>query len=149
MTTREGRIAEILLVEDNEHDVILTQRGFERAKLKVNLHHVENGELCMQFLRNEGEHSDAPTPDLIILDLNMPVMNGHEVLEQLTADEELKHLPVVVLTTSEDDRDVLAMYRLRCSGYVTKPVQFDNFLEVIRGIADFWLTVVVLPPSDP
>ena len=86
--------------------------------------------------------------DLIILDMNMPVMDGREVLAEMTADDRLKHLPVVVLTTSEDDRDVLAMYQLRCSAYTTKPVDFDRFLEVIQGIADFWFTVVVLPPKE-
>lgn len=145
MSTTGARVAEILLVEDNHQDVLLTRRGFERARLTVNLHHVENGEECMKFLRKQGEYADVPSPDLIILDLNMPVMNGREVLQELTADDDLKHLPVVVLTTSEDEGDVLAMYQLRCSAYATKPVKFDNFLAVIRGIADFWFTVVVLP----
>lgn len=148
MNTNGGRAAEILLVEDNETDVVLTREGFERAKLKVNLHHVENGEQCMAFLRKDGEYEGAPTPDLILLDLNMPVMDGREVLTELVRDEHLNHLPVVVLTTSKDEKDILQMYKLRCSGYATKPIDFDQFLGVIKGIADFWFTVVVLPPHS-
>ncbi len=140
-----GRPAEILLVEDNKDDVVLTQEGFERAKLVVNLHHVNHGEECMAYLRKEGEFSDAPTPDLILLDLNMPVMDGREVLSELVKDDSLNHLPVVILTTSADEKDVLNMYRLRCSAYATKPIDFDQFLEVVQGIADFWFTLVILP----
>ena len=146
--TDGGRPAEILLVEDNKDDVLLTREGFERAKLTVNLHHVENGEECMAFLRKEGEYSDVPTPDLILLDLNMPLMDGREVLAEMVKDDNLKHLPVVILTTSNDEHDVLNMYQKRCSAYATKPVEFTDFLNVIKGIADFWLTVVVLPPKE-
>lgn len=141
----EGRPAEILLVEDNEHDVILTREGFKEAHFLVNLHHVDNGKRCMEFLRKEGEYGDAPTPDLILLDLNMPVMNGREVLEEIVADANLKHLPVVVLTTSAQDREVLDIYKLRCSSYIAKPVDFDRFIEVIQGIGKYWFTMVVLP----
>ena len=148
MDTNGGRPAEILLVEDNRDDVVLTRQGFERAKLKVNLHHVENGEECMAFLRKEGEYADAATPDLILLDLNMPVMDGREVLAELVKDDNLKQFPVVILTTSSDERDVLSMYKLRCSSYATKPVDFDQFLHVVQGIADYWFTVVVLPPKE-
>jgi len=145
---RGSRHAEILLVEDNRDDVTLTREGFKQSSLMINLHHVEHGEACMAFLRKEGEYADAPTPDLILLDLNMPVMDGREVLAELVADENLKHLPVVVLTTSTDNQDVLKMYKLRCNAYATKPVDFNQFLHVIQGIADFWFTVVVLPPSN-
>mgnify|MGYP005825880293 CR=1 FL=1 len=141
----EGRPAEILLVEDNEHDVILTREGFKEAHFLVNLHHVDNGKRCMEFLRKEGEYGDAPTPDLILLDLNMPVMNGREVLEEIVADADLKHLPVVVLTTSAHDREVLDIYKLRCSSYIAKPVDFERFIEVIQGIGKYWFTMVVLP----
>ncbi len=140
-----ARPADILLVEDNDDDVVLTRIGFEQAKLKVNLHHVPNGEQCMRFLRKEGEYADSPTPDLILLDLNMPVMDGREVLAEIVKDDQLNQLPVVILTTSGDEQDVLKMYKMRCNAYATKPVDFDQFLHIIRGIADFWFTVIVLP----
>ena len=143
-----SRPAEILLVEDNENDVLLTRQGFKRAKLMVNLHHVRDGEECMAFLRRQGEYVDVPTPDLILLDLNMPRMDGREVLAELTADEHLRHLPVVILTTSSEEQEILNMYKLRVSSYIVKPVDFDQFLRVIRMISDYWFTVVILPP-DP
>ena len=142
-----GRPAEILLVEDSENDVILTREGFKATKLSVNLHHVINGEECMAFLRKEREYPDAPTPDLVLLDLNLPVMDGREVLAEVVKDDRLNHLPVVILTTSANEQDVLSMYKLRCSAYATKPVDFDEFQRIIQGIADFWFTVVVLPPN--
>ena len=148
MEATGGRPAEILLVEDNKDDVVLTREGFERVKLTVNLHHVVNGEQCMEVLRKEGDYSDAPTPDLILLDLNMPVMDGREVLAELVKDDNLNHFPVVILTTSADEQDVLKMYKLRCSSYATKPVDFDQVLHVVQGIADYWFTVVVLPPKE-
>ena len=148
METRDGRPAEVLLVEDNLDDVFLTRKGFEYAKLSVNLHHVENGEQCMSFLRKEGEYADAPTPDLILLDLNMPIMDGREVLAEIVKDDELRKLCVVVLTTSDSERDVLDMYDLRCSSYITKPVDFKKFQGVVKDISNYWFTVVVLPKSD-
>ena len=141
------RIAEILLVDDNEDDVFLTREAFDAASLRVNLHHVDNGEKCLQFLRRQGPYADAPTPDLILLDMHMPVMNGHEVLAAMVADDKLRHLPVVVLTTSYEAADIQKMYALRCNSYITKPVDFDNFLDVISKFADYWLTVVVIPDS--
>lgn len=140
-----SRPAEILLVEDNENDVLLTRQGFKRAKLMVNLHHVRDGEECMRFLRKQGEYSAAPTPDLVLLDLNMPKMDGREVLAEIVKDDTLRQLPVVILTTSAEEREILDMYRLRCSSYIVKPVDFDQFLGAIRLIGDYWFTVVVLP----
>jgi CheY-like chemotaxis protein len=140
-----GRPAEVLLAEDNDDDVELTRQGFRRAKLLVNLHRVEDGERCMAFLRKEGEYENVPTPDLILLDLNMPKMGGREVLAEMIKDERLKGLPVVVLTTSEQEEEVLRMYKMRCNSYIIKPVDFDQFLKVIRTIAEYWFTVVVLP----
>jgi two-component system, chemotaxis family, response regulator Rcp1 len=140
-----SRPAEILLVEDNENDVLLTRQGFKRAKLMVNLHHVRDGEECMRFLRKQAEYADAPTPDMVLLDLNMPKMDGREVLAELVKDENLCHLPVVILTTSAEEREILDMYRLRCSSYIVKPVDFNQFLGAIRMIGDYWFTVVVLP----
>lgn len=140
-----SRVAEILLVEDSEDDVFLTQEAFEAASLRVNLHHVENGEKCMQFLRKQGPYSSVPTPDLILLDIHMPVMNGHEVLAEIVRDETLHHLPVVVLTTSYEAEDIRRMYGLRCNSYITKPVDFDSFVKAIAQLAGYWLTVVVVP----
>ena len=149
MTTlpSQSRTAEILLVDDSSIDFKLTSKAFERERLKVNLHHVENGEECLAFLRKQGKYSGVPSPDLILLDINMPVMDGHEVLAKLVQDENLKHLPVIVLTSSEDERDVLMMYKLRCNAYLTKPVDAFKFQEVIKLLNAFWLTVVVLPPN--
>ena len=141
------RPAEILLVEDNEDDVVLTRRGFERAKLMVNLHHVPDGQVCMRFLRKQEEYASAPTPDLILLDLNMPIMDGRQVMEQIASNEELRHLAVVILTTSASERDLLDMYELRCSTYITKPVEFHKFQRVVAGIQDYWFTLAVLPPT--
>lgn len=139
------RPAEILLVEDNMSDVILTRESFRLAKLLVNLHHVEDGVDCLAFLRKEGSYADAPTPDLILLDLNMPKMDGREVLAELVADERLRHLPVVILTTSAEDADVLDMYQLRCSSYIVKPVDFGQFQSVVQSIGMYWFSLVVLP----
>lgn len=140
-----GRPAEILLVEDNDDDVELTRQGFQRAKLLVNLHRVEDGEKCLAFLRKQGEYQNAPTPDLILLDLNMPKMSGREVLAEMIKDDHLKGLPVVILTTSEQEQEILKMYNMRCSSYIVKPVDFEQFLKVVRAIAEYWFTVVVLP----
>jgi two-component system response regulator len=133
------------LVEDTEADVVLAREGFRRAKLMVNMHHVDNGEKCLAFLRKQGQYASAPTPDIILLDLNMPIMDGREVLAEMVVDDQLKHFPVVVLTTSVQDQDILDMYRLRCSSYIAKPVDFEQFVRVVRGIANYWFTVVVLP----
>jgi two-component system response regulator len=143
--TTEGRVAEVLIVEDNEPDVTLARESFREAQHPVRLHHVSNGVECMEFLYKRGKYIDAPTPDLILLDLNMPVMDGREVLAELVKDDELNHLPVVILTTSNKDRDVLDMYKLRCSSYVRKPVDYEQFIRAIRVITDYWFTVVILP----
>ncbi len=140
-----AKLANILLAEDNEDDVVLMRHGFKLAKLAVDLHHVENGQECMNFLRKTGRYANAPTPDILLLDLNMPIMSGREVLAEMVADQKLNHIPVVILTTSAEDQDILSMYKLRCSSYIVKPVDFDQFLRVIRGIGDYWLTIVVLP----
>lgn len=141
----ESRIAEILLVDDNEDDVYLTREAFDAASLRVNLHHVDNGEKCLQFLRKQGPYANVPSPDLILLDMHMPVMDGYEVLKEIVKDDKLRHLPVVVLTTSYEAADIQKMYGLRCSSYITKPVDFDNFVKAIGQLAGYWLTVVVTP----
>jgi len=142
------RPVEVLLVEDNENDVELTRQGFKRTKLLLNLQHVRNGEECMAFLRKEGEYANVPTPDLILLDLNMPKMNGREVLALMLADERLASIPVVVLSTSEEGEEIIKLYKMRCSSYIVKPVDFEQFLKVVRTIAEYWFTVVVLPTGD-
>ena len=141
----ESRIAEILLVEDNEDDVFLTRAAFEASGLRVNLHHVDNGVKCLQFLRKEAPYADTPAPDLILLDMHMPVMGGHEVLSEIVKDEKLRKVPVVVLTTSNEAEDIRKMYYLRCNSYITKPVNFDNFIKVIGQLGGYWLEVVVVP----
>lgn len=136
---------EVLLVEDNEHDVLLTREAFARSDWSVALHHVSNGEECLAYLRRQGRFSQAARPSLILLDLNMPVMDGREALTELVADPELQELPVVILTTSSDSEDVRAMYRLRCNSYVCKPVEFDRFEQLIRELGQYWFGVVLLP----
>lgn len=144
-----GRAAEILLAEDNDNDVELTRQGFRRSKLMVNLHRVRDGEECIHFLRKQGKYADAPTPDLILLDLNLPKISGEQVMGEMLKDESLKSLPVVILTTSEQAEEVLKMYKMRCSSYIVKPVNFEQFLNVVRAITEYWFTVVVLPKVAP
>ncbi|MFD6525809.1 response regulator [Isoptericola sp. NPDC060185] len=136
---------EVLLVEDDPGDVLMTREAFEEHKVVNRLSVVADGVSAMAYLRKEGEHEDAPTPDLILLDLNLPRMDGREVLAAVKADERLKHIPVVVLTTSEAEEDVLRSYSLHANAYVTKPVDFDRFIQVVRQIDDFFVTVVRLP----
>lgn len=145
--TDTGRQPEVLLVDDNEDDALITRKGFEMAKFSVNLHHVENGKECMAFLHKAGKHVNVPTPDLILLDLNLPEMDGREVLTQIVTDGELRRLPVVILTTSDAKRDLLDMYNLRCSSYITKPVDFNRFLSVIEDLGNYWFDIVDLPPK--
>lgn len=139
------RTAQILLVEDNEDDVYLTREAFEAASLRISLHHVNNGQKCMHFLRKQGDYVNAPTPDLILLDIHMPVMDGYAVMTEIAKDEKLRHLPVVVLTTSYEAADIKKMYGLRCNSYITKSVDFDNFVKAVDILVDYWLTVVVVP----
>lgn len=140
-----GRPAEILLVEDSEDDVILTRKGFESSRFAVNLHHVENGVECLAFLRKEEQYATAKTPDLILLDLNMPLMDGHEVLKELVKDDQLRQLPVVVLTSSASERDILKMYDLRCSSYIVKPIDFLQFQRIVEELGRYWFSIVVVP----
>lgn len=143
---RPRREFQILLVDDNDDDVELTRIGFERIKLSGQLHRASNGEEGLEFLRREGAHAAAPRPDLVLLDLNMPRMGGLEVLRHVRADERLRSLVVVILTTSYADHDVRAAYDLGCNAYMVKPVDFDSFLQLIRSITDYWLSAVVLRP---
>ena len=139
------RAIEILLVEDSPSDANLTIREFSKAKIANNLHWVEDGETAMNYLRHQGEFTDAPRPDLILLDLNLPGMDGREVLEEVKSDTDFKRIPVVILTTSNDDKDVLRSYNLNANCYVTKPIDIEQFINVVQLIKDFWLAAVLLP----
>ena len=143
-----GRPAEILLVEDNPGDVELTREGLDAAKVSNNLHVVMDGMAAMAFLRREGKYAGAPRPDVIFLDLNLPKKDGREVLAEIKADENLRVIPVVVLTTSKADEDILKSYKLNANSYITKPVDFAGFAQIVRAIDSFWFTVVVLPPNE-
>ncbi len=138
-------VVDVLLVEDDDGDVLMTREAFEHHKIRNNLHVVNDGEQALQFLRREGEYADAPRPGLILLDLNLPRRDGREVLAELKNDPELRLIPVVVLTTSEAEEDVVRSYALHANAYVSKPVDFERFIEVIRQIDDFFVTVVKLP----
>jgi CheY-like chemotaxis protein len=145
---QSGRPIEILLVEDNPGDVRLTEEALRDAKVSNHMSVARDGVEALAFLRREGEHAAAPTPDLILLDLNMPRKDGREVLAEIKEDVKLRRIPVVILTTSKDEADVLKTYDLHANCYVTKPVDLDAFIEVVQSIEDFWLTLVKLPPRE-
>jgi CheY-like chemotaxis protein len=144
MIQRSAVPVEILLVEDNPGDVRLTREALCDARVRNNLHVVRDGAEALEFLRRSGAHVAAPLPDLILLDLNLPRKNGREVLAEIKGDDRLRHIPVVILTTSQAEQDVLASYRLRANAYVTKPVELDQFLKVVASIEEFWLEIVKL-----
>jgi len=146
-TDQSVRPINILLVEDNPADVRLTREALSEAKVLNTLHVTADGVAALAFLRREGRHADSPRPDLILLDLNLPKKDGREVLAEIKMDDELKLIPVVVLTTSSAEEDVVRTYNLHANAYVTKPVDFKQFLRVIRAIEQFWLAVVTLPPT--
>jgi CheY-like chemotaxis protein len=139
------REIEVLLVEDDPGDVLMTREAFHDYKVHNQLHVVNDGEQAMAFLRQEGEYAGRPRPDLVLLDLNLPRMDGRQVLHAIKSDPELSSIPVVVLTTSEAEDDVLRSYSLHANAYVTKPVDFERFIDVVRQIDDFFVTVVRLP----
>jgi len=138
---------EILLVEDNPGDVRLTQEALRDAKVWNHMSVAMDGIEALEFLRRQGQHAGAPRPDLILLDLNLPRKDGREVLEETKADPDLRSIPVVVLTTSQAEQDICRAYHLHANCYITKPVDLDQFITVVRSIEEFWLTVVKLPPS--
>lgn len=142
---RSSKVIDVLLVEDDPGDVLMTREAFEDNKVVNRLQVVSDGVSALTFLRKEGEFADAPTPDLVLLDLNLPRMDGREVLEAMKSDEQLRSIPVVVLTTSEAEEDVVRSYSLHANAYVTKPVDFDRFIEVVRQIDEFFVEVVRLP----
>jgi CheY-like chemotaxis protein len=144
MASNAGVPIEILLVEDNPGDVRLTREALREAKVHNNVHVAADGVEALAFLRKEGSHAKAPRPDLILLDLNLPKKGGREVLEEIKSDNGLSHIPVVILTTSQAERDILESYRLRANAYVTKPVDLEQFLKVVQSIEQFWLEIVKL-----
>jgi CheY-like chemotaxis protein len=136
---------EVLLVEDSPGDVRLTREAFKDAKVHINLHVVPDGTEAMTYLKREGQHATAPRPDLILLDLNLPKKDGREVLTEIKESPTLRSIPVVILTMSASEADILRSYRLHANCYITKPVDLEGFLKVVRSIDDFWLTIVKLP----
>jgi CheY-like chemotaxis protein len=143
--TYADRPIEVLLVEDDPGDVLVTREALEGHRVRSNLHVVSNGELAMAYLRREGEHAGAPTPDLVLLDLNLPRMGGREVLRELKDDAELRRIPVVVMTTSDAEEDVLASYDLHANAYVRKPLEYQAYVAAVRAVDDFFGDLVRLP----
>jgi len=143
----ETRPIEILLVEDSPSDATLTIEALEAGKIANKLSHVEDGAEAMAYLRRQGRYSNASKPDLIMLDLNLPRKDGREVLKELKSDPALKMIPVIILTTSSSDKDVMQSYELHANCYITKPVDFKRFIDIVRSIENFWLTVVTLPQN--
>jgi CheY-like chemotaxis protein len=145
MTTPEGRAIDILLVEDDPGDELITREAFEHNKLKNRLHVAHDGEEGLNYLYRRGEFADAPRPDLILLDLNLPKYDGRQLLEKIKSDPDLTRIPVVVLTTSSAEEDILKSYKLHANAYVTKPVDLDQFMKAVRQIDEFFVQVVRLP----
>ena len=140
-----GRPIEILLVEDSPGDVRLIQEVLKEGKVRINLRVAEDGAEAMDFLRRKGRHADAIRPDVILLDLNLPKKDGREVLAEVKSDEDLKRIPVIILTVSQAEEDILETYDHHANCYITKPIDMDEFLRVMRSIEEFWLTIVTLP----
>lgn len=138
---------EILLVEDNPGDVDLARNALENSKIRNILHAVSNGEEAMAFLRCQGEYANASRPDLVLLDLNLPRKDGREVLAEIKSDDDLKRIPVVIMTSSRDEEDILKSYNLHANCYITKPMDLNQFIKVVKSIEDFWFTIVKLPPT--
>jgi len=143
----QGKMIDILLVEDNPGDVRLAQEALKESKVRNKLFIVEDGVEAMMFLRQQGKYKDAPRPDLILLDLNLPRKSGREVLTEVKTDENLKRIPVVVLTVSKAEEDIIKCYDHHANCYITKPLDFNQFIEVTKSIEDFWLNIVRLPPK--
>ncbi len=147
MARNECRSIDILLVEDNTGDVELTLESFKAARILNKIHVVNDGAQAVDFMKRRGRYVDAPRPDLVLLDLNLPRMDGREVLAEIKGDPDLCVIPIIVLTSSEAEEDVLKVYQLHANGYVRKPISLDRFMEIVQGIESFWLKVVVLPPK--
>lgn len=139
---------EILLVEDNPGDARLAREALKESKVRNTIHHAKDGVEAMRFLRRQAEHAGSPPPDLILLDLNLPRKNGREVLAEVKEDPELRQIPVVVMTTSEAEKDLLESYDLHANAFIVKPMDLDRFIDVVQAIEIFWFTVVKLPPRE-
>ncbi len=144
MIDQQLKLAHILLVEDNEGDILLTQEAFDECRIKTIISVARNGQEALDFLFKKGAFADVKKPDLILLDINMPIFNGHEVLKQLKADEQLKKIPVIMLTTSSSERDISTAYENHCNSYVKKPLDIDDFLKAVLKIEEFWLQLSTL-----
>ena len=147
MNSLSVRPIQILLVEDSPSDAQLTLAALQMAKVVNQVSHVEDGVEAMEFLRQEGKYAQSQRPDLILLDLNLPRKDGREVLEEMKGNPDFQLIPVVILTTSQAEQDIIRSYKLHANCYITKPVNFDRFLEVVQSIENFWLTIVALPPG--
>ncbi len=145
MTENKHRAIEILLVEDNEGDVFLTKKAFKKASFANNMHVAVDGDMAFEMLYKQGQHADFVTPDIILLDINLPRMNGKQILKKIKEDDKIRRIPVVILTSSKADRDILESYDLQAAGYIIKPVNLQNFCEVVLAIEDFWFKTVILP----
>lgn len=139
---------DLLLIEDNTGDVVLVQEALRESGISCRLNVVKNGSDAIDFLRHKGKFQDAAVPDIIILDLNLPRKNGKEILTEIKADEHLKSIPVIVLTSSEADQDILRSYQLHANCYITKPTDFDEYIRIIKAIQDFWFCIAKLPPKN-
>lgn len=144
---KPAKVVDILLVEDNPGDVRLTKEALKESKLRNKLYTVGDGEEAMAFLRREGRYGDATRPDLILLDLNLPKKDGREVLGEIKSDQNLKRIPVVILTVSKAEEDILKSYNLHANCYISKPIDMEQFVKVVKSIEDFWFTIVKLPPD--
>jgi CheY-like chemotaxis protein len=147
MNARGGDAIQVLLVEDNPGDVRLTREALREGKVRNNLSVAPDGVEALAFLRRQGKYADAPRPDVILLDLNLPKKDGREVLVEVKADPSLRNIPVVILTSSEAERDIAQAYDLHANCYITKPVDLDQFIHVVKSIEEFWFTIVKLPPE--
>ncbi len=147
MNKSDGKVIDILLIEDNPGDIRLAQEALTESKINNKLYIVEDGVEAMEFLRNKGKYTDSPRPDLILLDLNLPRKSGREVLKEIKEDKDLKRIPVVVLTVSNAEEDILKCYDNYANCYITKPLDFNQFIKVTQEIEEFWLTIVKLPPK--
>jgi len=142
------KAVEILLIEDNPGDVRLTIEALKESKIINNLQVVEDGIEALSYLKKEGIYKDKPRPDLIILDLNLPKKDGREVLAEIKSNDTFKQIPIVILTTSEAEEDIIKSYELHANCYITKPVNMEQFIKVVKSVGDFWFSIVILPPRD-
>ncbi|MCB1757314.1 MAG: response regulator [Gammaproteobacteria bacterium] len=148
MTISQTRHINILLVEDNAGDVLLTKKAFEKAKIANTIQVAQDGDVAMRMLRREDEYGDLSIPDLVLLDINLPKKNGQQVLAEIKGDERLKRIPVVILTSSKAEQEILATYNLHANCFIVKPISLDAFYDIVSAIEQFWFSIVVLPPCD-